>query len=216
MARKYERVFDPKTRTWSRRAIDEKDRNSTNVSTNVNTSNTAPSSTNNGGNLTNSTSSSDNSKGSVEKQYNTITYNTLSGTLNFIANEHTIKLRAGDTVYLKGFGNYLSGYYYVQDITRTISSNGLALSATVFKTDFGDSLKTRTNGNYIDKKASAEYTYSSDNALRTYTVKKGDCLWNIAKKFYGKGSEYKKIYDANTNKIADPKRIYVGQVLVIP
>ena len=36
---------------------------------------------------------------------------------------------------------------------------------------------------------------------KTYTVKKGDCLWNIAKKFYGKGSDYTKIYNANKGTI---------------
>jgi LysM repeat protein len=50
----------------------------------------------------------------------------------------------------------------------------------------------------------------------TYTVKKGDCLWNIAKKFYGKGSMYTKIYEANKNKIKNPNIIQVGQVLTIP
>lgn len=51
---------------------------------------------------------------------------------------------------------------------------------------------------------------------KTYTVVKGDCLWNIAKKFYGNGSQYTKIYNANKDKIKNPNLIYVGQVLTIP
>ncbi len=51
---------------------------------------------------------------------------------------------------------------------------------------------------------------------RTYTVVRGDCLWNIAKKYYGNGSQYTKIYNANRDKIKNPNLIYPGQVLVIP
>jgi LysM repeat protein len=50
----------------------------------------------------------------------------------------------------------------------------------------------------------------------TYTVKKGDCLWNIAKQYYGDGSKYTKIYEANKDKITNPNLIYVDQVLTIP
>lgn len=50
----------------------------------------------------------------------------------------------------------------------------------------------------------------------TYTVKSGDTLWNIAKKFYGNGSKYTLIYEANKDKIQNPNKIQVGQVLVIP
>ncbi len=50
----------------------------------------------------------------------------------------------------------------------------------------------------------------------TYTVKSGDSLWNIAKKLYGNGSDYTKIYDANKDKISNPNQISVGQVLTIP
>jgi len=50
---------------------------------------------------------------------------------------------------------------------------------------------------------------------RTYTVKRGDCLWNIAKKYYGKGNQYTKIYNANRDKIKNPNLIYPGQVLTI-
>ncbi len=51
---------------------------------------------------------------------------------------------------------------------------------------------------------------------KTYTVKSGDCLWNIAKKFYGNGSQYTKIYNANRGKLKNPNLIYPGQVLTIP
>ena len=50
----------------------------------------------------------------------------------------------------------------------------------------------------------------------TWTVESGDCLWNIAKKVYGDGSKYTKIYEANKDKIRNPNLIYVGQVLTIP
>ena len=52
---------------------------------------------------------------------------------------------------------------------------------------------------------------------QTYTVVKGDCLWNIAKKFYGKGAKYTVIYNANKKVIGgNPNLIYPGQVLTIP
>ena len=59
---------------------------------------------------------------------------------------------------------------------------------------------------------------------RTYTVKRGDCLWNIAKQFYGNGSKYPQIYSANKATIDGRNRgtglpqytIYAGQVFTIP
>lgn len=58
-----------------------------------------------------------------------------------------------------------------------------------------------------------------DNTVqpKTYTVKSGDCLWNIAKKYYGNGAQYTKIYNANKGVIGgNPNLIYSGQVLTIP
>lgn len=53
-------------------------------------------------------------------------------------------------------------------------------------------------------------------AGNTHTVVRGDTLWAIAKKYYGNGSQYTKIYNANTDKIKNPNLIYPGQVLTIP
>ena len=48
-------------------------------------------------------------------------------------------------------------------------------------------------------------------------MKKGDCLWNIAKKFYGPGAKYTVIYNANKGVIgSNPNLIYPGQVYTIP
>ncbi len=50
----------------------------------------------------------------------------------------------------------------------------------------------------------------------SHTVKAGECLWLIAKKYYGNGALYTKIFEANRDKISNPNLIYAGQVLVIP
>ena len=54
-------------------------------------------------------------------------------------------------------------------------------------------------------------------SARSYTVVKGDCLWTIAKKFYGSGGKYTLIYEANREVVGgNPNLIYPGQVLTIP
>ena len=52
--------------------------------------------------------------------------------------------------------------------------------------------------------------------VKTYTVKSGDCLWNIAKKQLGDGSRWKEIHDLNRDKISNPNLIHPGLVLVMP
>lgn len=61
----------------------------------------------------------------------------------------------------------------------------------------------------------------SNNKLKTYTVKHGDSMWEIAKKYLGDGSKYKQLYSMNKELIdkrnakeGTPKyTIYTGQVL---
>jgi len=50
----------------------------------------------------------------------------------------------------------------------------------------------------------------------THVVQPGDTLWAIAKKYYGNGAQYTKIFNANRDKIKNPNLIYPGQKLVIP
>ena len=50
----------------------------------------------------------------------------------------------------------------------------------------------------------------------SYTVQKGDSLYNIAKKYLGDGRRWKEIYNLNKDKIKNPNLIYAGQKLTLP
>ncbi len=114
----------------------------------------------------------------------------------------------------------LEDYKIVED-----AKNGFDLLVTIKLKqwrDYGAKTVNITSNNMQKPKASVEprrETTSSPApaAAQTYTVVKGDCLWNVAKKFYGNGSKYTIIYDANKGIIGDnPNLIYQGQVLTIP
>lgn len=49
----------------------------------------------------------------------------------------------------------------------------------------------------------------------TYTMKKTDTLWSIAKKFYGSGDKYKKIYNANKS-LQQGNKLKAGSTIKIP
>lgn len=51
---------------------------------------------------------------------------------------------------------------------------------------------------------------------RTYVVEKGDTLWAIADRFYGDGTKWPRIHEANREKIDDPDVIQPGWELTIP
>ncbi|MBT8047969.1 MAG: LysM peptidoglycan-binding domain-containing protein [Xanthomonadales bacterium] len=57
---------------------------------------------------------------------------------------------------------------------------------------------------------------SEAEAPKTYTVQSGDTLWKISEEIYGNGSKYMKIFEANTDLLENPDRIFPGQKLVIP
>lgn len=68
----------------------------------------------------------------------------------------------------------------------------------------------------IGKSSTRTTKKATANSGKTYVVKKGDTLWKIAKKFYGDGSKYTKIYNANKKILKSAKNLSIGQVLTIP
>jgi hypothetical protein len=78
------------------------------------------------------------------------------------------------------------------------------------------------------KKTSSTSNRTTKSQSETYTVKSVDCLWDIAQAHYGKGAEWKKIYNANKDVIEkeakrrgfsssnNGDRIWPGTTLSIP
>lgn len=162
-------------------------------------------------------------------QYIDIEENILEGDLSVIPDPH---YKAKATVLLQYLGKFLTGLYFVDKVEQVWDkSDGYSQTMTVSRNGFGNSLKSGSVskpvgqvsvGKNKNKKSSSRPTSASPTPVkpkvtsRTYTIKKGDSLWAIAVKFYGKGNQYVKIYNANKDKIKNPSLIYPGQKIKIP
>lgn len=80
--------------------------------------------------------------------------------------------------------------------TKTIT---LVTVKTTKKTDKTTTTTTKTPVKTAAKTETKRSTKTTWN--RKYTIKKGDTLWALAKKYLGNGSKWKKIYDANKTVI---------------
>jgi LysM repeat protein len=62
----------------------------------------------------------------------------------------------------------------------------------------------------------ADIQASDTSIFGKYTVKSGDTLSAISKKFLGSPNRYTDIFNANKDQLSDPDKIKVGQTLTIP
>jgi LysM repeat protein len=62
----------------------------------------------------------------------------------------------------------------------------------------------------------SEKADSKKTGAHSYTVKEGDTLRSISRKFYKTSKRWREILEANEKKIDDPDNLKVGQSLTIP
>lgn len=223
MARGSQMTYDPTTGIWKPSSGGSKNSSSQKKKETPKKNNTPTTTTPTTKKDTPKTTDKKSASGKTEKKYKTIEYNILEGSLEYIPTKDTIKLKAGNTVKLKGLGKYLSGNYYVQDITRKIGSNGYSHSATLVKTNYGESLKSsgsnktsKTKKTPTTKKGATPTKKEMTTQRQVHYVQKGESLWTIAQKFYKDGSKYTKILKANNLKESQCTNLPIGTKLIIP
>lgn len=98
------------------------------------------------------------------------------------------------------------------------AKNGLDIEVSVKLKQYRDygtkvvKLSTANTANPVQPKRPVQTAHK----VITYKVVNGDCLCNIAKRFYGNEAQYPKIFNANRNILSNTNLIYPGQSLVIP
>ena len=222
MSKVKKRVYDNETRTWKQVTVDVKNKNTS--------SKRDKGKKKNGSTGTGTSDSKAGKKATTSKttkKVNKKTLRSLTGSLSFIPNENTIKIKPRDTIELHGLGKYLSGKYYVESIERTLSSSGYTQTANVIKTNFRKSVKLVAK--YPDEKSKLkDYNSKYKKNLSKYksthkgakpkkhVVKKGDTLYSISKKYFKTTKYAKKLAKINGNLAKSKwKKLPVGYRLVI-
>jgi len=123
-------------------------------------------------------------------------------------NKRQYKVKSGDYLWKIAENFYQSGYNWV-DIAK---ANKLA-NPNILEVGM-----TLVIPNVKPKKLTAIKTTlpAIPNQQTQYTVQKGDSLSFIALRAYGDMFAWPKIWQANKNKVRNPRLIYPGQVLKIP
>ena len=85
--------------------------------------------------------------------------------------------------------------------------------------NLSNSNTSNTSNNTQNTSRPSETNNNVSNTQKTHKVVKGDCLYDIAKKYYGNGNLYTKIKEANKSKypsLANSNIIQVKWELIIP
>jgi len=130
-------------------------------------------------------------------------------TLTIVGNKSIV---ATQCISVSGFGSY-DGKYYVDTVKHSAGSSGYRTQLTIHK---------------VQPPIKVTAPVAAVSGGKTYTVVSGDTLWGISKKFYGTGTKYSVIYNANADLIESTAKahgkksssnghwIWPGETLTIP
>lgn len=124
---------------------------------------------------------------------------------------------SGDPVRLILSGSDINDAFLIEDVTEVLreGDKDVGLSVTLREYKFKSALAALAGGRAeAGSGGPAAFAREDERTVpATYTVKKGDTLWDIACRFYGDGTKWGTL--AEKNGVADPRRLQIGKVLTL-
>ena len=121
---------------------------------------------------------------------------------------------SGDPVRLIIYGSDINDAFLIEDVSETLAEGdrdvGLTLTLREYK--FKSALAALAGGSGGSSAAPQKRT-DERVTPRTYTVKQGYTLWDIACRFYCDGTKWRAI--AAKNGVPDPRKLQGGKVLTL-
>ena len=111
---------------------------------------------------------------------------------------------SGDPVRLIISGSDINDAFLIEDV-------GLTVTLREYK--FKSALAALAGGSGGSGSAPVRKRTDERVTPQTYTVKKGDTLWDIACRFYGDGTKWGSI--AAKNGVTNPRKLQIGKVLTL-
>ena len=122
---------------------------------------------------------------------------------------------SGDPVRLIVSGSDINDAFLIEDVSETLAEGDrdVGLTVTLREYKFKSALATLAGGSGGSGSAPVRKRTDERVTPQTYTVKKGDTLWDIACRFYGDGTKWGSI--AAKNGVTNPRKLQIGKVLTL-
>ena len=122
---------------------------------------------------------------------------------------------SGDPVRLIISGSDINDAFLIEDVTEVLREGdhdtGVILKLREYK--FKSDLAALAGGSGGASYGTVQKRTDERVTPKTYTVKKGDTLWDIACRFYGDGTKWGVL--AKKNSVSDPRKLQIGKVLTL-
>ena len=122
---------------------------------------------------------------------------------------------SGDPVRLIISDSDINDAFLIEDVSETLAEGDrdVGLTVTLREYKFKSALAALAGGSGGSGSAPVRKRTDERVTPQTYTVKKGDTLWDIACRFYGDGTKWGSI--AAKNGVTNPRKLQIGKVLTL-
>lgn len=122
---------------------------------------------------------------------------------------------SGDPVRLILSGSDINDAFLIEDVTEALreGDKDVGLTVTLREYKFKSALAALAGSAAGSGSGGTSSREDERTVPSTYTVKRGDTLWDIACRFYGDGTKWGTL--ADKNGVADPRKLQIGKVLTL-